>query len=112
MLDQRIDWAHEFAKIVACSACSASEFPFLRRDGMENVPQPGYVGPGYRESRVLLVGQNPAMPPERLAAADRPYTAALRGVRDHPTADKLAVLEAVLTDFLPKWPVHEKYFPL
>jgi hypothetical protein len=84
----------------------------LLRDEGENIPQPGYVGIRYWTKRVLLVGQNPAVPPEPLAAEDRPYTNALRTVRNAPTPESYDQLHSILRDFIPRWPVHGSYFPL
>ena len=109
---QSANWPDEFAKVVGCTFCSKNLFPVLRRDEGEDVPQPGYIGRSYWKTRVVLVGQNPAVPPPRLAEADRPYTAALRALRDNPTQEKFRALQTVLMDFIPHWPVHEGYFPL
>jgi hypothetical protein len=94
------------------NVCWASDARALLRDEGENIPQPGYVGIRYWTKRVLLVGQNPAVPPERLAAEDRPYTNALRTVRNAPTPESYDQLHSILRDFIPRWPVHGSYFPL
>lgn len=107
-----ITWAREFARVASCTRCTGRQFSCLLRDDAENVPQPGYTGLRYWTKRVLLVGQNPAVPPERLAAADRPYTAALRKLRDEAIPENYAHLHSILTSFIPSWPVHESYFPL
>ena len=83
----------------------------LLRDAEEHVPQPGYIGSNYDARRVLLVGQNPAIPGV-LAAADLPYTAALRPLRDEPSVARYRELSSVLESFVPRWPVHGSYFPL
>lgn len=101
----------EFAKVIACTRCTASTCPNLLRDANENVPQPGYVGSAYSKARVLLVGQNPGTPKSR-ELQDRPYTAALRALRDEPTLNRYAELSAVLRDFIARWPVTNNYFPL
>jgi hypothetical protein len=105
-------WPREFARIVSCKSCVALQSGRLLRDDEENVPQPGYIGIRYWTKRVLLVGQNPAVPPDRLAAGDRPYTACLRKLRDEPTPGNFALLASILTSFIPTWPVHGGYFPL
>lgn len=99
----------EFARIIRCTLCPPGRS--LLRDDFENVPQPGYVGRRYAETGVLLVGQNPGTP-KRLDAADKPYTLALRRLRDEPTIERYAELRAVLDEFIPRWPVHGSYFPL
>jgi len=83
----------------------------LLRDSVENVPQPGFIGDNYSSHRVLLIGQNPGTPKSRLAA-DTPYTAALRALRDDPTEGRYQYLRQVLKGFIPQWPVHSNYFPL
>jgi hypothetical protein len=106
------NWRGEFARVVSCSSCSILNSKILLRDDAENVPQPGYIGPQYRETGLLLVGQNPAVPPDRLAFADRIYTAALRAIRNEPTEEVYDTLQSILADFIPQWPVHGEYFPL
>jgi hypothetical protein len=58
-----------------------------------------------------LIGQNPATP-KALAEKDKPYTAALRALREEPTHLKLKELIRVLDRFIPEWPVHGSFFPL
>jgi hypothetical protein len=106
-----ISWHAEFARVIACARCTTSTDRNLLRDDVENVPQPGYVGANYENSRVLLVGQNPGIP-KTLAVQDLPYTAALRSLRDEPNAERYEQLTAVLNEFIPQWPVHGNYFPL
>jgi uracil-DNA glycosylase len=106
-----VDWPAEFARVVSCTACSGTHNPQLLRDEHENVPQPGYIGEGYWRRRVLLVGQNPGTP-KTLEAEDRPYTQALRQLRDSPNHDSYEKLVAELVAFIPQWPVHGNYFPL
>jgi uracil-DNA glycosylase len=101
----------EFARVIACTRCTCSTDRNLLRDESENVPQPGYIGENYKNTRVLLVGQNPGTP-KSLAAKDLSYTAALRSLRDAPTSESYEHLEAVLASFIPQWPVHGNYFPL
>jgi uracil-DNA glycosylase len=101
----------EFAQVISCSRCSSVTDRHLLRDEVENVPQPGYVGSNYLHRRVLLVGQNPGTP-KSLSAQDRPYTAALRALRDEPSSSRYDDLEKVLKHFIPQWPVHGNYFPL
>jgi hypothetical protein len=111
-VDTASAWSREFARVVSCSSCVAFRTGGLLRDDEENVPQPGYIGIRYWAKRVLLVGQNPAVAPDRLAAEDRPYIAGLRKLRDEPTPENFALLHSILTKFIPRWPIHGGYFPL
>ena len=106
-----ISWSVEFAKVLSCAACSRATDGNILRDAGENVPQPGYVGNNYEKCRVALVGQNPGTP-KTLECQDRPYTAALRNLRDTPNETKYQELHGVLQAFIPQWPVHGNYFPL
>ncbi len=106
-----ISWSAEFAKVISCAACSRATDRNILRDADENVPQPGYVGETYWKHRIALVGQNPGTP-KTLELQDKPYTVALRRLRDTPTEDKYQELHTVLQAFIPKWPVHGNYFPL
>jgi hypothetical protein len=107
-----INWAADFAKIVSCTQCTKITCKKLLRDNQENVPQPGFIGSQYSEKRILLVGQNPGIPPARMAFDDRKYTAALRHVRDQASIESLNQLQEILRRFVPSWPVHGNYFPL
>jgi len=104
-------WSQEFARVIGCEQCSSSTDRKLLRDEQENVPQPGWVGSNYDGTRLLLVGQNPGTP-KSLATADRPYTNALRDLRDNVTEQQFQKLVSVLRSFIPQWPVHGNYFPL
>lgn len=109
-----IEWRHiAFQRVISCERCTSATDPNLLRDGGENVPQPGYIGPRYRKSRVLLVGQNPAAP-KSLAAPEKDllYTAALRALCDEPTMQRYKELNILLKNFIPDWPIHGDYFPL
>jgi len=110
-MTNQASWPSEFAAVVACERCSVSTDRRLLRDPLENVPQPGFIGDNYPSRRVLLIGQNPGTPKSRLAA-DMPYTAALRALRDDPTEGPYQHLRKVLKTFIPQWPVHGNYFPL
>ena len=103
----------EFAQVIGCTACSSTTTdPHLLRDDRENVPQPGYVGPRYEETRLLLVGQNPAQPPPGLAERDLKYTAALRALlekRDRETYESLATM---MPGYMRDWPIYDDYFSL
>ena len=106
-----VEWRHtEFARVISCKRCTLATDPNLLRDDGENVPQPGYIGPHYKTSRVLLIGRNPGTT-KTLQAQDRQYTAALRALRDDPTPERYKKLTSILKDFIPQWQIH-KYFPL
>jgi uracil-DNA glycosylase len=106
-----INWPNEFAKVIGCAGCSKTTDPNILRDAQENVPQPGYIGERYWQSRILLVGQNPGTP-KTLEFQDRPYTVALRNLMNNPTDERYAELHSVLQRFIPEWPVSGNYFPL
>jgi hypothetical protein len=112
IVDPRVQWPIEFAKVISCAKCSKATDRNLMRDTDENVPQPGYIGKAYAQTGLLLVGQNPYVPNAELAAEDRVYTAALRALRDAPTEQAYADLQVILRRFVPKWPVQKNYFPL
>jgi hypothetical protein len=107
-----IDWATEFARVVSCTRCDKITCKKILRDTQENVPQPGFVGTRFSETRILLAGQNPGFPNVRLVAEDRKYTAALRRLRDQTSIESFDQLQVVLQKFVPSWPVHGNYFPL
>ena len=102
----------EFSNIVACERCTVATSSKLLRDNLENVPQPGFIGSNYKKKRVVLAGQNPGICPPQFVERDAVYTAALRTVRDEPSAVAMTELNRVLGRFVPEWPVHGNYFPL
>lgn len=106
-----VHWPSEFARVLSCEMCTQGTDRNLLRDSGENLPQPGYIGEHYWKRRVALVGQNPGTP-KTLDQADRPYTAALRRLRDTPSDADYQELLAVLQAFIPQWPIHGNYFPL
>jgi uracil-DNA glycosylase len=112
IVDPLIHWPIEFAKVIRCAKCSKATDPNLMRDSDQHVPQPGYIGEGYGQTGLLLVGQNPGLPNVGLAAQDRDYTAALRALRDAPTEQQYARLQVTLYRFIQKWSVQNNYFPL
>jgi uracil-DNA glycosylase len=112
MTDVVPSWPAEFARVIACTQCTTSQCPKLLRDELENVPQPGYIGPRYSSTRLLLVGQNPGVGTPGLAARDRFYTAALRELVRTPSLPAYQSLCAIMDEFVPSWPVHGNYFPL
>tara|TARA_B100000614_G_C14337493_1_gene407422 strand:+ start:53 stop:694 length:642 start_codon:yes stop_codon:yes gene_type:complete len=101
-----------FTNVIQCTQCTELTSAKLLRDTAENIPQPGWVGSNYSEHRVLLVGQNPGVPPGRLQAKDSIYTAALRALGEMRSEESYGRLRVVLRDFVPEWPVQRNYFPL
>ena len=104
--------AQKFAEVIRCDHCARQGFPKLLRDDKFNLPQPGYVGSNYANTRVLLVSQNPGVSPGRFNAQDKDYAATLIAVRDNPTTASYSDLKAVLDKIVPTWPVFKNYFPL
>ena len=104
--------AQHFAEVIRCDHCARQGFPKLLRDDEFDLPQPGYVGSNYANTRVLLVSQNPGVSPDRFNAQDKDYAAALIAVRDNPTAAAYNDLKAVLDRIIPTWPYFKNYFPL
>lgn len=71
-----------YGAVVRCDACvRAGDYKILR-DDRDNLPQPGYVGPRYEDSRVLLIGQNPGVASGNAAhdPLEREYVLRLRAV--------------------------------
>ena len=101
-----------FSDVVSCKRCNEMTSTKLLRDEYENVPQPGYVGSNYEQCRVLLVGQNPGVAPERMLARDKVYTKALRRLASERTTESYNDFYNVVVDFVPEWPVNRNYFPL
>jgi uracil-DNA glycosylase len=103
----------EFAKVIGCTACSSTATdPHLLRDQNENVPQPGYIGPRYEQTRLLLVGQNPAQPPSGLVVRDRTYTGALRALLGTQTWEAYGNLVSLMPDYMRDWPIYDEFFSL
>ncbi|MEH6585037.1 MAG: uracil-DNA glycosylase family protein [Halioglobus sp.] len=101
-----------FREVVGCSKCDQWISKKLLRDSNENIAQPGWVGNNYEEHRVLLVGQNPGVPPANMQARDAIYTAALRQLESSSSRADYEHLYKVLKSFVPEWPVQRNYFPL
>lgn len=101
----------EFLRVISCTHCTPAIDRNLLRDNERNVPHPGYIGPRYNESGVLLVGRNPAMPDDRLAEAEHQYTAALHALRDAPTQRYHKLIDFLLNDFIPRTRTY-RHFPL
>jgi uracil-DNA glycosylase len=107
-----MDCPREFADVIACTACDIATDKHLLRDASENVPQPGYIGPSYAKTRLLLIGQNPALAPATLMERDRSYTAALRTLREAPTQENYDHLQTILPSYIRDWPIYDQYFSL
>ena len=108
-----LESAHtEFAKVINCTRCNHDSCPKLLRDQGNNLPQPGYVGNRYHETRILLVGQNPGVSTKSLSEADRQYATALNQLGKTESKDGYKLLSSVLDQIIPMWPVHKTYFPL
>jgi len=101
-----------FADVVSCVRCEKVECAKLLRDGVANLPQPGYVGKNYFNTRVLLIGQNPGGCSERKRLSDMPYMNALASLKAEASEKNWLELENLLETYIPKWPVHGQYFPL
>ena len=103
---------NHFNEVIGCTRCDQWTSRKLLRDSGENVAQPGWVGSNYAEHRVLLVGQNPGVPPTHMQARDAIYTAALRKLVSSGSESDYGYLYKVLEQFVPEWPVQRNYFPL
>jgi len=101
-----------FCAVISCTMCDQWTSKKLLRDSAENVAQPGWVGRNYSQRRVLLVGQNPGIPPTHMQARDALYTAALRQLESTGSKEDYEKLHQVLQQFVPEWPVQRNYFPL
>ena len=110
MTDQRM--SEEFARVVACNYCQTVGDATILRDRTFNVPQPGYVGSKYSETRVLLVGQNPGISPPRFRNQDTEYAKTLVEVATNATVGSMKRLQGILDAIIPTWPVTNNYFPL
>ncbi len=101
-----------FAEVVRCAKCSECDVPRLLRDHSFNVPQPGYVGGRYENSRVLFVGQNPGISRKKFHNQDREYADALCVLARHPTPETYGSVCAILEGIMNSWPVNMKHLPL
>lgn len=106
--------AEEYRRVIACAECARCGECAGRvlRDDLFDLPQPGYVGAAYDSSRVLLLGQNPGVSPDRYREQDRRYADALVRLREAPGEVALARLQALLEAMIPSWPVAGRHFPL
>lgn len=104
--------AEMHARVLRCTACESSHRTGVLRDTSENIPQPGYVGKNYTYSRVVFVGQNPAICPDRLRHEVAPYMVALHTLRDSPSAQALAEFRSTMEEFSPSWALFQRYLPL
>jgi hypothetical protein len=100
-----------FREVLECTRCERAHDPNLVRDS-SNPPQPGFVGPRYAEARVLLIGQNPRIAPERLGPVDKEYINPLLAFLSRPEPDAYSTLREHILRYVPSWPIHGRYFPL
>ena len=103
--------ARQFAKVISCDHCATQGFPKLLRDETFNLPQPGYIGSNYRNTGLLLVGQNPGTSPVRFSVQDREFADAQIALRDDTNARSLASFKGILDRIMPTWVVRT-YFPI
>ena len=96
--------AKEFSRVISCDYCARNNYPKLLRDDSLNLPQPGYIGSNYENTRVLLVGQNPGSPSDP-SAHDREFTEAQMALRDKADVRSLTRHKSVLDRIMPKWAV-------
>lgn len=101
-----------FAEVVQCDRCVAAGEAKILHDRRFHVPQPGYIGRNFAGARVLLVGQNPGVSPERFRDQDQRYANALNALTDDPSDACMAPLQRLLEEIIPTWPVSGSYFPL
>ncbi len=100
-----------YRNIITCDTCSRQRIPQILRDDEFNLPQPGYVGRRYWETRVLLVGQNPGTSNEKFNDQDESYAEVLRRVADEKSVNAMDALYDILSKIIPTWPV-TRHFPL
>ena len=98
----------QFAKVISCDHCVG--YPKILRDDHLNLPQPGYIGSNYESTRVLLVGENPAISDD--AVEDRTFAKALAAVRDTPSRRTMSELKQIQDKTMPYWDIVRDYFPL
>lgn len=110
-MQQQVKWPTEFARVISCRRCSTETCPKFLPHTEKNLPQPGYIGPRYRSSRILFVGQNPGIP-KRLDKLNNKNTNALHALRDEPTEFRYGQLNKVLKDFIPQWDLFKDHVPL
>jgi hypothetical protein len=107
-----MDTVAEFARVISCIACTSHTSTKLLRDSHLNLPQPGFIGQRYAQTGLVLAGQNPGVSPLRFASQDAEYMRALQKLQDKPTPQIMSELTQGLHAYVPKWPIHGKYFPL
>jgi uracil-DNA glycosylase len=100
-----------FADVISCDLCDEYTSQKLLRDNLENVPQPGYIGKDYEKSKLLLVGQNPGLAPDRMLSRDKIYTKSLRDLASLRTIESYDNFYETVVDFVPEWPVNRNYVP-
>ena len=104
--------ASKFARVVKCDVCFRSSYPKLLRDDSFNLPQPGYIGTNYKNTRVLLVGQNPGRSHDYSNASDEEFASALIAVKKDENAQAVNKVRNILDRIMPTWDIFKTYFPL
>jgi len=99
-------------EVINCNACSGCGKSAILRDETFNVPQPGFVGSAYTEKRVMFIGQNPGVSPERSRTDDTRLAELLLELAKDPGTEPYAELRAFLADFMDKWAITQRYLPL
>ena len=102
----------EFAWVISCDHCSGAGYPKLLRDDSFNLPQPGYIGSNYKNRRVLLVGQNPGVSPDRFSVQDTEFAEVQIALRNDASARSYENLKSINDRIMPAWPVVARQFPL
>jgi len=83
-----------------------------RAHGFDRIPQPGFVGTGYRKGGTLLMGQNPGNDPigKGLSASDQLQYGLLIALKDAASSDAAlvafsALIDALGTNVMPQWAI-------
>ena len=101
----------EFSRVIGCSHCVDHGFDKVLRDTDFNLPWPGYIGSNYQTTRVLLVGQNPGVSPDRFNEQDRKMAEALLRLAQTGSVEAWDALNCIHETIIPTWPVC-RHFPL
>ena len=104
--------AEEFAQVINCDVCSRNQYPKLLRNDTFNLPQPGYIGTNYKNTRVLLVGQNPGTSDDSHYNYDVELANALIAVTDNSNPQAMANVKNILDRIMPTWSIFRTHFPL
>ena len=104
--------ASKFARVIKCDVCFRNSYPKLLRDDSFNLPQPGYIGTNYKNTRVLLVGQNPGISHDYSNDSDEGFANALIAVKKDKNAQAVNKVRNILDRIMPTWDIFKTYFPL